>query len=56
MATDKEQEGTKQKETQNVQHPINPFKDDAPKTDPQQQKAEDIALEQQRKEALTERD
>lgn len=61
MATDKNPtDKTGQPDQQAVQNqktPINPFRDPAPpEEDPQQRRNEEIELEQQRKEALTERD
>lgn len=38
------------------EHPINPFRDAEPAADAAPSTEEEIALEQQRKEALTERD
>lgn len=52
---EKDQQKPRQPEGQNKEtHPQNPFKDEAPVTEETPEEA--AALEQQRKEALTERD
>jgi hypothetical protein len=46
----------RQQTAENNKPDLNPFKEPLPPENPQQQREQEIALEQQRKEALTERD
>ena len=52
----KQNETTDQQAAQGRETHINPFRNAAPEESPQQRTQEEIELEQQRKEAMTERD